>query len=68
MFVMLDVRGTRLSSAAFADGLLDSQGVATLSCDGFGPSAIGHLRISLAAPDARIEEAARRIARYAGSL
>jgi arginine:pyruvate transaminase len=68
MFVMLDVRGTGLSSAAFADGLLDSQGVATLSCDAFGPSAIGHLRVSLAAPDARIEEAARRIARYAGSL
>ena len=50
-----------------ADELLQ-QGVATLSCDAFGPSAVGHLRISLAAPDARIEDAARRIARYAGSL
>ena len=68
MFVLLDVRGTGLSSVAFADGLLDAHGVATLSADAFGPSAIGHLRISLAAPDDRIRQAADRIARYAKSL
>jgi arginine:pyruvate transaminase len=68
MFVLLDVRGTGLSSAAFADGLLDNHGVATLSCDAFGPSAVGHLRISLAAPDDRIKDAADRIAQYAGAL
>jgi arginine:pyruvate transaminase len=48
--------------------LLDAHGVATLSCDGFGPSAVGHLRISLAAPDATIKEAAERIAFYAKAL
>ena len=65
MFVLLDVRGTGRTSDEFAYGLLEGQGVAVLPCDGFGPSAAGHLRISLAAPDGRIEEAARRIAEHA---
>ncbi len=39
-----------------------------ISADAFGPSAAGHLRISLAAPDDRIRHAAERIALYAKSL
>ena len=66
MFVLLDIRGTGLSSQAFAEALLETEGVAVLPCDGFGPSAAGHLRISLTQPDALLEEAGRRIVRFAG--
>jgi arginine:pyruvate transaminase len=68
MFVLLDVRRTRLSSEAFADALLEQEGVAVLPCDGFGPSGIGHLRISLASPDERLAEAGRRIVHFARRL
>jgi arginine:pyruvate transaminase len=68
MFVLLDCRGTGLGSEAFALELLEREHVAVLLCDGFGPSAAGHLRIALSAPDARLEEAGRRIVRYAQRL
>ena len=68
MFVMLDVRGTGLGSDAFARGLLKAEQVAVLPCDGFGPSAVGQLRISLTADDAQLADAARRIVRFAKSL
>ena len=68
MFVLLDVRATGLGSEAFARTLLEREGVAVLPCDGFGPSAVGHLRIALSAADATLEEAGRRIARLARAL
>ncbi len=68
MFVLLDVRGTGLGSEAFARRLLEEEGVAVLPCDGFGPSAIGHLRLALTAADARLAEAGRRIVRLARRL
>jgi aspartate/methionine/tyrosine aminotransferase len=48
--VLLDVRGTGLGSPEFALGLLEREHVAVLPCDGFGPSAAGHLRIALSPP------------------
>jgi arginine:pyruvate transaminase len=68
MFVLLDVRGSGLGAADFAWRLLDSEGVAVLPCDGFGPSAQGHLRIALSAPEARLRDAAERILRFARGL
>lgn len=68
MFVLLNIRDTGLSAETFAQGLLDSERVAVLPCDGFGASAEGHLRISLGAPTPRIEEAGHRIVRYAQRL
>lgn len=68
MFVLLDIRRTRLSSRDFALGLLDREAVAVLPCDGFGPSAAGHLRISLTAPDEILSEAGRRIVRFAEQI
>lgn len=68
MFVLLDVRGTGLGSEAFAQGLLERHRVAVLPCDGFGPSAIGQLRISLTAGDALLAEAGNRIVAYAREL
>jgi arginine:pyruvate transaminase len=68
MFVMLDVRPSGMASQEFAEALLEREGVAVLPCDGFGPSAVGQLRISLTAPEARLEEAGSRIVRFARSL
>jgi arginine:pyruvate transaminase len=68
MFVLLDVRGSGLDAGAFAAGLLEREAVAVLPCDGFGPSAAGHLRIALSAPDARLRDAGERIVHFAHSL
>jgi arginine:pyruvate transaminase len=68
MFVLFDVRRTRLSAEVFARRLLEEENVAILPCDGFGPGATGYLRISLACPEARLEEAGIRIVRFADGL
>jgi arginine:pyruvate transaminase len=68
MFVLFDVRGSGLGSAEFARRLLDRERVAVLPCDGFGPSAAGHLRIALSAPEPRLAEAGERIVRFARAL
>jgi arginine:pyruvate transaminase len=68
MFVLLDIRRTGLGSEDFARALLEQENIAVLPCDGFGPSAVGHLRISLTAPQPRLEEAGRRILRFAHAL
>jgi arginine:pyruvate transaminase len=68
MFVLLDIRASGLSSEEFAKRLLEREGVAVLPADGFGPSATGHLRISLTADDAKLAEAGERIVRLARQL
>jgi len=68
MFVLLDVRETGLAADDFARRLLDSEGVAVLPCDGFGPSTEGHLRIALSAPEPRLRDAANRILRFVRGL
>jgi arginine:pyruvate transaminase len=68
MFVLFDIRSTGLGSEDFARGLLQRENVALLPCDAFGPSGAGHLRIALSAPEPRLEEAGRRILRYARAL
>ena len=68
MFVLLDIRGTGMAAQQFASALLESEDVAVLPCDAFGPSAAGHLRISLTEPDARLAEAGHRIVRFAQSV
>ena len=68
MFVLLDVSGTARSARDFAHSLLHQEDVAILPCDGFGPSAAGQLRVSLTAPEDRLDAAATRIVRFARSL
>ncbi len=68
MFLLLDVRGTGRGSEEFARLLLEREAVAVLPCDGFGPSVVGHLRISLTAADDILAEAGRRILRLARSF
>ena len=57
-----------LAADTFARQLLMREHVAVLPCDSFGPSAAGRLRISLTAPEPRLEEAGRRIVRFARGL
>jgi arginine:pyruvate transaminase len=68
MFVLFDVRDTGLGGGEFARRLLEREGVAVLPCDGFGPSAAGHLRIALSAPEPRLREAGERIVRFARAV
>ena len=68
MFVLFDVRRSGLGAEGFARELLLREDVALLPCDGFGPSAVGHLRIALTAPEPRLEDAGRRIVRFARAL
>jgi arginine:pyruvate transaminase len=68
MFVLLDIRDTAMGAQQFAAALLESEDVAVLPCDAFGPSAAGHLRISLTEPDARLADAGHRIVRFARKL
>jgi arginine:pyruvate transaminase len=68
MFALLDVRGTGLDSLAFARRLLAEEAVAVLPSDSFGPSAVGHVRISLTLPDAELMAAGRRIVAFAERL
>ncbi|WP_277961199.1 pyridoxal phosphate-dependent aminotransferase [Pseudomonas sp. RIT-To-2] len=68
MFVMVDIRATGLSAQAFADRLLDEQGVSVLAGEAFGPSAAGHVRLGLVQDTERLLEACRRIARCAAGL
>jgi arginine:pyruvate transaminase len=68
MFAMVDVRGTGLSAQDFASGLLDAEGVSVLPGDAFGPSAAGHVRISLGNADDELARACDRIERHAAKL
>jgi len=65
MFLMVDVRATGLSSQAFADRLLDDEGVSVLSGEAFGPSAAGFVRLSLTVDEARLTAASQRLAKVA---
>ena len=56
-FMMLDVRGTGLTSQDFSFRLLEEAGVSLLAGEGFGPSGTGFMRLSLTAPDDRLAEA-----------
>jgi arginine:pyruvate transaminase len=68
MFLLFDVRSSGLGAEDFAGELLLREDVALLPCDGFGPSAVGHLRIALTASEPRLEEAGWRIVRFAHTL
>ena len=61
MFLMLDVSGTGLDGEAFAWRLLEAQGVAVMPGSAFGGNGGGLVRVALTVPDAKLEEAARRV-------
>lgn len=60
-----DVRSTGLTSEAFAQQLLEEEHVACVPGDAFGPSGAGYVRCSYATALDKVEEAVRRIVRFA---
>jgi arginine:pyruvate transaminase len=65
MFTLIDVRATGLSGACFARSLLNAEAVAVMPGESFGEALAGWLRVSLTQPDAVLDEACTRIARFA---
>ncbi len=63
-----DITSSGLSSEDFAQGLLHEEHVACVPGDAFGPSGAGYLRCSYATSMENVEEAVRRITRYAERL
>ena len=60
-----DIRSTGLNSEEFAQNLLEAEHVAVVPGDAFGPSGAGYVRCSYANSLENIEEAVRRITRFA---
>lgn len=68
MFLLLDVSATGQDGRAFAEDLLDTESVAVVPGLGFGDSLAHTVRVGFLGNPARLEEAARRIIRYAKGL
>ena len=60
-----DIRSTGLSAEDFAQKLLEEEHVACVPGDAFGPSGAGYVRCSYATALDQVEEAVRRITRFA---
>jgi len=60
-----DIRSTGLDSETFAQRLLQEERVACVPGDAFGPSGAGYLRCSYATSLENVQEAVRRITRFA---
>ena len=68
MYIVLDVRGLKISSQAFTWKMLHLHQVALLPCDGFGASGQGLVRISLCAEDEQFVRACQRLADFVRGL
>ena len=68
MYVMIDVRQSGLTAHEFVSRLFESEKLSLLPADAFGPSATGHLRMTLTAPEEQLTEACTRLARFARTL
>lgn len=68
MYVLLDIGELGVSSQHFARTMLDRHGVSLLPCDGFGATCRSFIRISLCAPDHRLQQACERLLRYCAEL
>ena len=65
MYLMIDVRESGLTGEEFARRLLEHERIAVMPGESFGTAAAGHLRIALTVTEDRLEDALRRIARFA---
>jgi len=68
MFVLVDVRGTGLSSLEFAWRLFREAGVSVLDAAAFGEPAQGFVRISFTLGEERLAQACQRICEFVGGL
>ncbi|MEM7216522.1 MAG: pyridoxal phosphate-dependent aminotransferase [Pseudomonadota bacterium] len=67
MYFMLDIREITSNASKFAFDLLDAENMAVMPGDSFGPSAAGHIRISLCQPEEKLIDAATRLRRFVSS-
>lgn len=65
MYVMLDVRGAASGGGAFAEALLEAEGIAVMPGESFGAGAAGHVRVALTVPEAALVQALGRIRDFA---
>lgn len=68
MFVLVDVRGTGLTSLEFAWRLFRQTGVSVLDAAAFGEPAQGFVRLSFTLGETQLAEACERIARFVSTL
>ena len=69
MFLLIDVRSTGMTSAAFAESLFDVTGVAVLDAAPFGAGATdGFVRLSFSESEPTLLEGCRRIGTFVDSL
>jgi len=68
MYLLANVTGTGMSSAKFADRLLEEYGVAVLDGNFFGAGGDGLIRISFAQSRERLAEGCERIKQFVASL
>lgn len=68
MFIMLDVRRTKLSGEEFAWQLLNEHGVSVMPGESFGNGGAGHIRIALTVDSMILRDACARIRSLAEKL
>jgi arginine:pyruvate transaminase len=67
MYIMLDVSAVEPDDEKFAWAFLDREKVGVMPGSSFGKAAAGHIRISLCQPEPVLQEAAKRLRRFASS-
>jgi aminotransferase len=67
-YFWIPIHSFGLTSLEFANRLLDSHKVLLMPGENFGPSGPGHVRISYAAPQSRLEEGCQRLASFIAEL
>ncbi|MGF1553907.1 MAG: pyridoxal phosphate-dependent aminotransferase [Paracoccaceae bacterium] len=65
MYLMLDLSGVTKDAGAFAEALLEAEGIACLPGASFGSAAPACLRLALVAPAPALADAVARLARFA---
>lgn len=68
MFMLVDVRGTGLDGATFAEGFFREHGVSVIAGGAFGAQTRHCVRFSFAVEEAMIVEACARLRRYCAAL
>lgn len=67
MYFMIDIRDITNDAEKFAFALLEKEKLCVMPGDSFGPSAAGHIRISLCQPEDKLREGAERLKRFAST-
>ncbi len=64
MYFMIDIRNVTMDAEKFAFELLEKEKLCVMPGDSFGPSAAGHLRVSLCQPEEKLRDGANRLKRF----